>query len=120
MKPIIKSIATALLFAMASIITIAQEKPKKAEAAEFEVSGVCDKCETRIEDAALIKGVKFAEWDKETQILKVIYKTKHADEKDIHEAVAEAGHDTEEVKATDENYNKLPECCAYRDGVEKH
>ena len=77
-------------------------------------------CEQRIENAALIKGVKFVDWNKEKQVLKVIFKKKHTNERAIHKAVAEAGHDTEKVKATKESYKKLPDCCAYRDGVKVH
>lgn len=97
------------------------DKKKATEEISFEVSGVCKMCKSRIEDAALYtSGVKFAEWNKETQMLKVAYKTKKVDEKTIHKSIAEAGHDTEKVKATDEAYAKLPGCCKYRDGIEVH
>ncbi len=98
----------------------AQSSLKKIETAEFEVRGVCQMCEKRIEEAALIKGVKFAEWSKETQMIKVMYKTKNTDLKAIKEAIAEVGHDTDSLKASEEAYAKLPGCCAYRDGVEVH
>ena len=119
MKIIIKLFAIVLLFSAATS-AIAQEKTKKVKTAEFKVSGVCDMCEKRIENAALFKGVKLAEWNKETQILKVIFKTKHTDEDAIHKAIAVAGHDTEKVKAEDDAYKKLPKCCAYRDGIKVH
>lgn len=107
-----------LLAAIAVSTGFAQEK--KIESAEFTVSGVCDMCKERIEDAALIKGVRYAKWEKQTQRLKVIYKTKHTDEASIHRSVAKAGHDTEKVKATNKKYDQLPDCCAYRDGVKAH
>ena len=97
-----------------------QDKLKKVETTEFKVFGVCGECKDRIENAALIKGVKLAEWDKQTKMLKVIYVTNKVSLDDIHNAVALAGHDTEKVKALDEVYKKLPKCCAYRDGVETH
>jgi len=87
---------------------------------EFEVDGVCGMCKERIENAALIKGVKFAEWNKETHMLQVVYRPKKVTELDIHRAVAEMGHDTPRVKASEEAYQKLPACCAYRDGVDPH
>ncbi len=99
---------------------MAQEGVKKVVTAEIKVAGVCKMCEARIEKAALIKGVKFAEWKKETQMLKVIYKSKQVSEEDIHKAVAKAGHDTQKVKAPDKVYKQLPDCCLYRDGVEVH
>ncbi len=39
----------------------------------FTVLGSCSMCKTRIENAALIKGVKSAEWNKEAHSITVIY-----------------------------------------------
>lgn len=100
--------------------SFAQEKPKKLVTTSFEVSGVCGMCEQRIEEAALIKGVKFADWDRTTQQIKVVYKTKKVDLATIQQAIADVGHDTEGIKAADAAYQELPGCCLYRDGVEVH
>jgi copper chaperone CopZ len=116
---ILFSVILGLFFSVA-VFAENGEKKKKVETLEFEVSGVCGACEKRIEKAALIKGVKMAEWDKQTQKIKVIYSTKKTDEKAIHQAIAKAGHDTKKVKATDEAYAQLNDCCKYRDGVEIH
>ena len=109
-----------ILSAGVSMNSISAQETKKVITAEFKVEGVCNMCKERIENAALIKGVKFAEWSKEKQVLKVIYKSKHTDELSIHKAVAKAGHDTEKEKASSAIYGKLPNCCAYRDGVKIH
>ena len=98
----------------------AQEKTKKIITTEFNVDGVCKMCKERIENAALIKGVKLAEWNKESGKLKVIFNTKKTTLDKIHKSIAAAGHNTSELKGDDEAYKKLPGCCAYRDGVEKH
>ena len=97
-----------------------QEKAKKVETEEFKVEGVCGMCKDRIENAALIKGVKLATWDKETKMLTIIYKPGKVSVLDIHKSVAKAGHETDKAKANMEAYNKLPECCKYKDGAEKH
>ncbi len=102
-----------------SIQSYAQEI-QEIDTATFKVAGVCEMCKDRIENAALIKGVKFAEWNKDSKDLVVIYKTDKTTEEDLHKAVAEYGHDTEKEKAKKENYDKLPFCCEYRDGVETH
>ena len=99
---------------------ISQSEIKKIETAEFKVSGLCNSCKDRIENAASLKGVKKAEWIKETGILKVIFNPQKVRLEDIHKAVAEAGHDTELIKADDNVYKKLPKCCAYRDSNKKH
>ena len=77
-------------------------------------------CEKRIENAALIKGVKLAEWNKETQILKVVFKADKVSVEKIHKAVADSGHSTDKMDADKEVYNKLPACCQYDDGAHKH
>lgn len=85
------------------------------------VYGVCNMCKTRIENAALIKGVKKVNWNKQTQYLTVIYKTAKVSMKDIEDEVVAAGHDTKNKKASDKKYNALPGCCAYRsDEIEIH
>jgi copper chaperone CopZ len=97
-----------------------QDIAKKTETAEFKVYGLCGSCKERIENASLIKGVKKVEWNKETEILKVIYNPQKVKIEDIHKAIASVGHDTDLVKADDKVYKKLPKCCAYRDSKEKH
>jgi len=103
----------------------AQESPKKAKKSKItttniSVSGVCKMCKKRIEDAALIKGVKLVDWDKNTQELKVIFNNTKTKEETIVKAIVAVGHDTGTLKSSDETYKTLPDCCAYRDGVEVH
>lgn len=82
---------------------------------KFEVSGNCDMCKVRIEKAAgSVEGIIFARWDKITRITRVKFDSTKTEIKQIQSAIAEAGHDTEMYKATDEAYKKLPECCKYK------
>lgn len=115
-----KSLIIFMILFMSAFVMLAQNK-KKVKEVNFKVDGVCTMCKTRIEEAALYtKGVKFAEWNKESKMLKVAFKTHKVDEKTIHQKIAKAGHDTEEVNAPEKAYAKLPGCCKYRDGVETH
>jgi mercuric ion binding protein len=110
------------LFAVAipfSLFAAVNEK-ENVKTIEFKVSGVCEMCEKRIEDAALIKGVKMADWNKEAQKIKVVYRPDKTNEQTIHQAIAKAGHDTEKVKAPADAYNKLHDCCKYREGQAVH
>ena len=111
---------TLVFVALTNYSSIAQNSPKKIQTDEFTVHGVCSMCEKRIEKAALISGVMSAAWDKDLQNLKVIYKSKKVSLKEIKKAVAQAGHDTDDIKAPDDAYSTLPACCAYRDGVKVH
>lgn len=96
------------------------QETKRVDTTQFHVSGVCGQCKTRIENAAFIKGVKWAQWDVETGVLSVIYRSDKVEPDAVHKAVARAGHDTEKFRAPDEVYSRLPRCCAYRDGVSVH
>lgn len=87
---------------------------------KMKVKGICGMCETRIEEAAnFAKGVKSAEWDKETDILTVVYKEGKTTPEEIGKAIAKAGHDNEFAKASNEDYDKISNCCRYKT-QEKH
>ena len=117
---IMKTILSILLVTLFSMGLSAQEKESKIDTAKFEVKGVCNMCKERIENAALIKGVKWVEWDKVTDTLTVIYRIDKAELLDIHKSIAEAGHTTDKVECNIDAYNKLPACCAYMGDAEKH
>jgi mercuric ion binding protein len=86
----------------------------------FWVNGVCGMCEKRIESALINSpGVKFADWDIETLQVKVVYNSKKLSEQKLHEVVAGVGHDTQKVRAKDEDYAKVNGCCKYRT-LDKH
>jgi len=82
--------------------------------AMIQVSGNCDMCKERIEDAALsVAGVSSAKWSADKQELHVNYQSNKANTDKIQKAIAGVGHDTEKYKAADDVYNALHECCQY-------
>ena len=81
----------------------------------IKVAGNCDLCKERIEIAAKsVPGVVSAVWNINDKMLNVKFNVAETNSDAIQKAVAKAGHDTEKFKATDDVYNKLPECCLYR------
>lgn len=81
----------------------------------FEVGAACGMCEGRIEAAFDVKGIISADFDLDTHMLHVVYKTKQfPDTIDVHRLAANVGHDTDLIKATDEVYSNLHHCCKYR------
>lgn len=82
---------------------------------EFQVRGVCGMCESRIVKALDVPGVIMAEWDRETEKAKVAFKTSVISEEQIHQRLANVGHDTDKVTASDEAYANLHSCCKYRE-----
>ena len=84
------------------------------------VQGNCGECRERIEDAAFIKGVKSASWNKEKDLLTVIYNAEKTSLEKISLAVANIGHDTRLHTGNEKKYKKLPSCCAYRTNACSH
>lgn len=101
-----------ILFAITQATS--QEKKNKNKNSTISVKGTCDMCKKRIEKAAYsVKGVKSAIWHINHQDLHLIYDENKCSEEQIIAAIAKTGHDTETVKATDEDYNNLHECCKF-------
>ena len=94
--------------------TQAQEKKNKNAKYTFEVNGNCEQCEHRIQKVAYsVSGVKSAIWSIETHQLSLILNEEKCSVLDVKKAIAKAGHDNDQVKATKEDYDKLPNCCWY-------
>ena len=107
-------------FVLIGSITQAQQKNLRVS---IEVDGVCMMCKKRIEKAALnTQGVKFASWDVKTHQLSLIIDERKTSIKVIKKNIAAVGHDTKEIKATQDAYNSVNPRCKYRDKkvVENH
>lgn len=92
------------------------EKIKTKDTLIFlKVSGACEMCKDRIENAMKIKGVKSAVWDMDSKILNLVYSPLILTMSKIHRKIAAVGHDTELEKAKDVVYTQLPSCCHYRE-----
>ena len=117
-----KRLILVVLVIVSCTLSAEAQKKSKTSKVKFEVDGVCIMCKERIEKAAILtKGVKFAVWDVNTKELYCIYNNKKTSTLQIKKALAAVGHDSKEIKATDEAYASLDSCCLYRDGeVKKH
>jgi copper chaperone CopZ len=115
-----------VLLGIAFLFPAALSAQQKADAAtgqqvvSFKVTGVCGECKARIESTAMdVKGVKKAEWDVQTDMLVLVGSPK-MDKQKVAEALAKAGHKSELMAADPKAYAKLPACCQYDSGAEKH
>ena len=104
-----KKIFFLVLIAFASTSLLAQTQKEE----KINVSGNCGTCKKKIEKAATAAGATYASWDKTTKVLEVKYNADKTSAKKIEENIASAGYDTQDVKASDEAYKKLDECCQY-------
>lgn len=92
----------------------AQDKKNKNLKYTTEVNGNCEQCKKRIEKAAYgVPGIKTASWDVSSHQLTVILNEEKSSTADLNKAIAKAGHDTKEAKATNEAYENLHSCCKY-------
>ena len=108
-----------LAFLALTLPVVAQSKNAKAQ---LNVEGICNTCKARIEKAALgVKGVKYAQWNVDTHQLSLILDEHKTSVPQIQEAIAKVGHSNSlpdgstKVEASEEDYNKVNDCCKYRD-----
>lgn len=92
------------------IATIGSAQPKTST---FKVAGECGMCKKKIEKAAKDAGASYAVWNKDSKVLTVKYASTSTNKAKIEGAIAGAGYDTPDVKASEEAYKTLDECCQY-------
>lgn len=108
----LKTIFFSFVFIAVANVGFAQTKTEN-----IKVAGECGMCKKKIEKAAKTGGATYALWDTDNKVLTVKYNSTSTNKAKIEKAVANAGYDTEDVKATDEAYHKLDECCQYERGT---
>lgn len=100
-----------ILFAVLAVSGIGAFAKENTDSVK--VNGVCGSCKKRIEKAAKDAGAASANWSEETQMLTVKYDDAKTTLLAIEKQIASVGHDTRDVKATDEAYKGLEDCCQY-------
>ncbi len=109
-----KNIVLGIMLLFVALSTQAQDKKSKNAKYSFEVNGNCDLCKKRIEKAAYsVPGVKSAYWSVETHQINLILNEDKSSLAEVKKAISKVGHDTDEIKATQEDYDKLHSCCQY-------
>ncbi len=109
-----------LIISLFASISIWANHPTHFETISFKVFGNCEMCQERIEKAMKLLGVKSGVWNVDTKIATVTFDIHSIGPDDIHKAIAAVGYDTEQVRADDKVYKKLPGCCQYeREKIKK-
>lgn len=109
MKPI--KLFSILAISLFSFQLLSAQSADKTD--NIKVNGNCGMCKKNIEKSALASGATLANWDKKTKFLQISYDPAVTDPIKIETAIASAGYDTRDVKASDSAYFKLEECCQY-------
>ncbi|GIV26660.1 MAG: hypothetical protein KatS3mg027_0474 [Bacteroidia bacterium] len=110
-----KTLSVALIILFSTAIINAQNKNNSVITQTLHVKGNCGQCKERIESAVDVKGVKYAEWNKKTQILTITYKPSIISIDEIKNKILKVGHDVDSLQADEKAYQKLPDCCKFRD-----
>jgi len=100
-----------LIFSLLSFQFSSAQTAAKTES--IKVNGNCSSCKKHIESSALDAGATVANWDKKTKFLQISYDPAITNSAKIQTAIAGAGYDTQDFKASDDAYKKLDECCRY-------
>ena len=100
------------LLAVMSVCSVSLFAQSKTDTVK--VWGNCDECKNKIEKAAEKAGAASANWSDETYLLVVNYDAAKTSSLDIQKSIAAVGYDTQDVKADDAAYKKLPKCCQYK------
>jgi hypothetical protein len=103
-----KTLILSLLFISFATAGFAQTKTET-----LKVAGECGTCKKKIETAAKKAGASYAVWNAESKDLVIKYNSSSSNTAKIEKAIAAAGYDTPDFKASDEAYNKLDDCCQY-------
>jgi len=106
-----------ILVLLISPVALLAQKDQTIIKDTLEVKGNCSHCKMRIENAATLPGVKFAEWEKETHLLQVVYKSAKVSREDIEKSIAAKGHKVGDMPADSSAYENLPACCQYKSGA---
>jgi len=109
-----KNIYLGMMLLFVTLSMQSQEQKNKNAKHNIEVNGNCEMCKKRIEKAAFsVKGVKSADWHIDDHMLHLIINEEKCSVTDVKQAIIKVGHDTEDLKATKEDYDKLHGCCRY-------
>jgi len=109
-----KNLFLGMMLLVVTLSTQAQVKKNKNAKYTIEVNGNCEQCQKRIQKAAFsVSGVKMASWNIETHQLDLTLNEEKASIADVKKAIAKVGHDAEDARATQEDYDNLHSCCKY-------
>jgi hypothetical protein len=96
-----------------TILSFQFSSAQTAKSETIKVNGNCGMCKKHIEKSALEAGATAVNWDKKTKFLQISYDPAVTNSAKIQTSIANAGYDTQDVKASDSAYYKLEECCQY-------
>jgi copper chaperone CopZ len=108
-----KTISKIAIFVFTVILINTFVQAQSNTTISFGVSGNCEMCKKTIETSLKVKGVQSAVWNPKTKIIEVTFNPNIIKEQKLHQLIAESGYETDKLKADEDAYQALPECCLY-------
>ena len=109
---IFKTSFLSLVFLFTTFFSFSQKKDAKTQKVVIKTSTQCGMCKERIEEELnYTKGIIYSELDVPTQKLTVKFKPAKISLQALKQKIAKIGYDADEVKAKEEDIQKLPKCC---------
>lgn len=85
---------------------------KKTETVEIKTSAKCGMCKDLLEETLnYTSGVKYAELDLETKVLKIKFRKDKLNKEKLIKIINETGYDADSSPANKKAYADLPNCC---------
>ena len=107
-----------ILFSVLTVNAWAQKETVNILTSAACYEGPC--CKDRIEEEMqFTRGVTAVDFDIESGILTVTFKTKKTDADKLRKAISLIGYNADDVKANKKAHNQLPSCCQHLDFKEE-
>ena len=101
-----------ILFSVLTVNAWAQKETVNILTSASCFEGVC--CKERIEEEMqFTRGVTAVDFDIESQVLTVTFKTKKTDADKLRKAISLIGYNADDVKANKKAHDNLPSCCQH-------
>ena len=85
----------------------------QSDSTRFNVAGNCKMCKKRIETAVKGPAVTLADWNVKSKVMTLNFDPRLITADQLHQKIAQVGHDTDNITADKAVYEKLPGCRLY-------
>ena len=107
-----------ILFSVLTVNAWAQKETVEILTSASCFEGPC--CKERIEEEMqFTRGVTAVDFDIQSQVLTVTFKTKKTNAYKLRKAISLIGYNADDVKANKKAHDKLPSCCQHLDFKEE-
>src|ERR1043165_8111480 len=95
-----------------SLVSMSVRAAEKKQVVNIKTSAICGSCKNRIEKAVkAVDGVEEAQLNLNNKKIKIKYDPAKTDADKLRATIAATGYDADDVKKSEDAFDKLPMCC---------